>query len=160
MENLICEKLIKYSSGTIKPDENVCSDEYDLIFWSYFVPNGFNKKVINIIGEAGFDYEYEKNNFSFDYYPEEDLVIYKNEYYRNAIITDESFNRYKDNVIYRGETDVTASSIKEKEKDKDNICILPWIRYPRTKDGILIPLLIEKIFNRIPSKIVFIKKNW
>jgi hypothetical protein len=149
MDNLMGEKVVKYSTGTIKPDENICSDEYDLIFWACFVPNEFNKKVINIIGEAGFDCEFEKSSFSFDYYPDEDLVIYKNEYYRIAIITDEMFNKYKDNVIYRGDTDVIAGSIT------DNPSALPWIRYPRTKDGVLIPLLVEKIFNRIPSQIVF-----
>ena len=65
MDNFTGEKLIKYTTGTIKTDENICSDEYDLIFWSCFVPNEFNKKVINIIGEAGFDCEFEKNSFRF-----------------------------------------------------------------------------------------------
>lgn len=155
MNNSISEKLIKCSMGTIKTDENICSDEYDLIYWSYFVPNEFNQNVINIIGEAGFDCEFEKNKFSFDYYPEEDLIIYTNDYYRTVIVTDEIFNKYKDNVVYRGQTDVIVSSIKI----EDNTYSLPWIRYPRTKDGVLIPLLIEKIFRRIPSKIVFISKN-
>jgi hypothetical protein len=155
MDNSICEKLIKCSTGTITTDENICSDEYDLIYWSYFVPNEFNKNVINIIGEAGFDCEYEKNNFSFDYYLEEDLVIYNNDYYRTVIVSDDIFNKYKDNVVYRGQTDVIVSSIKI----EDNTYSLPWIRYPRTKDGVLIPLLIEKIFRRIPSKIVFITKK-
>jgi hypothetical protein len=45
MDNSISEKLIKYSTGTIKTDENICSDEYDLIYWSYFVPNEFNQNV-------------------------------------------------------------------------------------------------------------------
>jgi hypothetical protein len=155
MDNSIGEKLIKYSNGIIKTDENICSDEYDLIYWSYFVPNDFNKKVINIIGEAGFDCEYEKDRFGFDYYPDEDMVIYKNHYYRTAIINEEVFTKYKDNVIFREETDVIASSIEY----KDNLYSLPWIRYPRTKDGVLIPHLVEKIFQRIPSKIVFVKEN-
>ena len=83
------------------------------------------------------------------------MVIYNNDYYRTVIITNEIFNKYKDNVVYRGQTDVIVSSIKI----EDNTYSLPWIRYPRTKDGVLIPLLIEKIFRRIPSKIVFISKN-
>ena len=155
MDNSISEKLIKYSTGTIKTDENICSDEYDLIYWSYFVPNEFNQNVINIIGEAGFDCKFEKNKFSFDYYLEEDLVIYNNDYYRTVIITDEIFNKYKDNVVYRGETDIDANSIKS----ENNIYSLPWIRYPRTKDGVLITLLVEKIFNRMPSKIIFMLKK-
>jgi len=79
MDNTISEKLIKCSTGIIRVDENMCSDEYDLIYWSYFIPNGFNKNIINIIGEAGFDCEFEKNKFSFDYY-------------RNVIVTNEIFN--------------------------------------------------------------------
>jgi hypothetical protein len=151
MANIIDDKLIKHSSGVVKPDENTCSNEYDLLYYAYFVPNDFNKKVINIIGEAGFDTECEKDNFAFDYYPDEDLVIYKNNYYRKGVVSEETFNKYKDNVIFRGKTDVLASSMDLIE----NNGLLPWIRYPRTKDGILIPLLVEKIFNRIPSKIVF-----
>jgi len=92
MDNTISEKLIKCSTGIIRVDENMCSDEYDLIYWSYFIPNGFNKNIINIIGEAGFDCEFEKNKFSFDYYIEEDIVIYNNDYYRNVIVTNEIFN--------------------------------------------------------------------
>lgn len=151
MDNLIEEKSIKYFEGIIKIDENMCSDEYDLLYWGKFVPNESNEQIINIIGEAGFDREFEKDNFAFDYYPNEDLVIYKNDYYRTVIVTEELFNKYKNNIIYRGETDIMAESIEI----KDNIYSLPWIRYPRTKDGVLIPLLVEKIFNRIPSKIVF-----
>jgi len=148
MDNKIYEELIGYSAGTIKLDENTCSDEYELFYWSYFSPNEINENVINIIGEAGFDREFEKDKFSFTYYIDEDLVIYENLYYRTVGISDELFNKYKDNVFYRSETDIVASS-------KDDVHSLPWIRYPRTKDGVLIPLLVEKIFNRIPSKIVF-----
>lgn len=155
MDNSIGEKIIKYSAGTITTDENMCSPDYDLIYWSYFVPNEFNKNVINIIGEAGFDSEFEKNKFSLDYYLEEDVVIYNNDYYRTTVVTDEIFNKYKDNVVYRGQTDVAVSSVE----NKYNTHSLPWIRYPRTKDGVLIPLLIEKIFTRIPSKIVFISEK-
>ena len=72
------------------------------------------------------------------------------------MVTDEIFNKYKDNVVYRDQPDVIVSSIKNKY---NNTHSLPWIRYPRTKDGVLIPLLIEKIFTRIPSKIVFISKK-
>ena len=92
MDNSISEKLIKCSTGTITTDENICSDEYDLLYWSYFVPNEFNKKIINIIGEAGFDNEYEKDNFAFDYYPDEDIVIYKDEYYKTVVVSEELFN--------------------------------------------------------------------
>ena len=153
MDNIYCEKAVKFSSGTIKTDENICSDEYDLIYYAYHIPNEFNKNVVNIIGEAGFDPEYEKDSFKFEYYKDEDIVIYRNNYYRSVCVPDEYYNKYKNNVYYRGETDVIASSIPL--KNENDIHGLPWFRYPRTKDGILIPQLIEKIFGRIPSKIVF-----
>ncbi len=150
-------KSIRYASGTIKIDENMCTMEYDLLYWAYFVPNDFNNKVINIIGEAGFDPVYEKNKIAFDYYPEDDLVICKISNYRITIVFEETFNKYKEHVIYRsgdsviGIKDVLASSKEQKEENR----ALPWIRYPRTKDGVLLPVLIEKIFGYIPSKIVF-----
>ncbi len=157
MNNSIGEKLIKFSKGTIETDENICSDEYNLFYWSYFVPNEFDNKVIQIIGEAGFDFECEKNNFVFDYYPDKDIVIYRDNYYRTAVITKEIYDKYKNNVFYRDlENDVVASSIEIKD---DSDYSLPWIRYPRTKDGVLITLLVEKIFGRVPSKIVFIAKQ-
>lgn len=157
MDNSIGEKLIKYSNGTITTDENMCSDEYDLIYWSCFVPNEFDNEVINIIGEAGFDFKYEKNNFAFNYYPTEDMVIYNDNYYRTCIVSKELFDKYKDNIIYREYgNDVVASSIEVKN---DSDYSLPWIRYPRTKDGVTIPLLIEKIFGRVPAKLVFAAKK-
>jgi hypothetical protein len=149
-------KFINHVEGIIKLEENLCSDEYDLLFRANFVPNEFDNKIINVIGEAGFDYEFEKDTFVFDYYPDEDMVIYKNNYYRITVVTKELFDKYKNNIIYRRQTDILASSIEVKN---DYDYSLPWIRYPRTKDGVLIPVLVEKIFNHIPSKIVFVSEK-
>lgn len=146
---------VNYSSGVIKTDENMCSDEYDLIYWAYFIPNGFNNKIVRIIGEAGFDPECEKNDFEFEYFTEPDLVVYNSKYYRTTVVSEEQFNTYKDNVVYEDKETGSFSASNSLSASEDNIYSLPWIRYPRTKDGVLIPLLVEKIFGRIPSKIVF-----
>jgi hypothetical protein len=146
-------KTIKFSSGVIQCSfENVCSDEYNLLYWAYFVPNEFNKKVIHVIGEAGFDTECEKDKIAFDYYPETDEVLCKITRIRITVVLEDIFNQYKDHIVYRyQDEDICINSFENKEEN----CALPWIRYPRTKDGVLIPVLIEKIFGHVPSKIVF-----
>lgn len=146
-------KTIKFSSGVIQCSfENICSDEYNLLYWAYFVPNEFNKKVIHVIGEAGFDAEYEKDKIAFDYFPETDEVFCKIDRFRITMTSEDIFNQYKDHVVYRHQNeDVRINTLENKEENH----ALPWIRYPRTKDGILIPVLIEKIFGHIPSKMVF-----
>ena len=127
---------ITFSSGTIKDPCN----EYDLIFYAHFVPNLFSSRI-NVIGEAGFDKECEKNGFKFDYYPDEDHIVVPSKSYRITVVDDDIFAKYKDFVQF---------------DNPENTPRLPWIRYPRTKDGILLPQLIERIFGRIPAKIVFL----
>jgi hypothetical protein len=152
-EQFYGEKSVTSSTGTIKAEDNECSGDYDLIYWAYFIPNEFEDNI-TIFGECGFDQKYEKKEFKMYYYPDNDTLIYREEY-RTVIIKDELFNRYKNNLIYRGDIDVIANTLLI----ENNNYSLPWIRFPRTKDGITIPLLIERIFGRIPSKIVFFKKT-
>lgn len=154
-DNFSGKVLVSLSKGTIKGDDNELSDEYDLIFWAYFVPDLFNTKLITIHGRCGFDTNYEEDRFELLYYPEDDIVLYTNEYYRKSIVGNKTFDKYKNNVFYRNEMDVSADTLKD-VKDKN---FLPYIRFPRTKAGVSIPLLIERIFRRIPSKIIFYK-NW
>jgi hypothetical protein len=130
---------ITFSSGTIKDEGN----EYDLIFYAHFVPNLFSNNI-DVIGEAGFDKEHEKDEFRFKYYPDEDLVVFPGGAYRVTVVDTEIYDKYKNNVEF---------------KNPENTPRLPWIRYPRTKDGILIPQLIERIFGKIPAKIVFLDNN-
>ena len=126
---------ITFSSGTIKDEGN----EYDLIFYAHFVPNLFSNHI-DVIGEAGFDKQQEKDEFRFVYYPDEDRVVFPNRY-RFTVVDAEVYDKYKNHVEF---------------KNPYNTPCLPWIRYPRTKDGILIPQLIERIFGKIPSKMVFL----
>lgn len=126
---------ITFSSGTIKDPHN----EYNLIFYANFVPNLFSN-CIDVIGEAGFDKEFEKDEFRFRYYPDTYLVQWISNY-RVTVVDIDVFDKYKNHVQF---------------KNTNNTPSLPWIRYPRTKDGILIPQLVERIFGKIPAQIVFV----
>ena len=79
---------ITFSSGTIKDPGN----EYDLIFYANFVPNLFSNRI-DVIGEAGFDKECEKNGFKFDYYPDEDHIVVPSKSYRITVVDDDIFDK-------------------------------------------------------------------
>lgn len=138
-ENSTTNTEIKVVKGTILGPDNEASGEYDLFYWANFIPH-FENKTVKIFGECGFDTVYEKKEFIFNYYTDTDTVIV-HQPYRITTCSDELYNRYKKNIYYN-----------------DNIiegARLPWIRFPRTKDGVMLPELIEKIMERIPSKIIF-----
>ena len=130
---------VKLSKGIILAKDNEVSDGNDLLYWCYLIPNLTNN-YIKVIGECGFDPEYEKTAFEFDYESDTDIVFYEKEY-RTVIVEKETFDKY--------------GKILKTEKSLNNC--LPWIRFPRTKDGVTIPLLIERIFTKIPKSIVFTK---
>ena len=125
---------VTLSKGIILAEDNECGDEYNLFYWCYLLPsltNGHTK----VIGECGFDTTYEKSTFEFTYNEKEDCVYY-NKDYRTVIVENETYNKYKKYI--QSDKDLTDNA-------------LPWIRFPRTKDGIAIPVLIEKIFGKIPN---------
>lgn len=127
------------SKGIILAEDNETSGDNDLLYWCYFIPSLTNGNT-KIIGECGFDPVYEKTAFEFDYESNTDIVFYEKEY-RTVIVEKETFEKY--------------GKILKTEQSLNNC--LPWIRFPRTKDGVTIPLLIERIFTKIPKSIVFTK---
>ena len=131
---------IKVVKGTIAPEDNELGDEYKLFYWANFIPH-FDKKIVIIIGECGFDTICEKKTFAFEYNIETDTVSVSN--YRTCLCTPELYNKYYLNFTYA-----------DKSRNYNAISI-PWIRFPRTKDGIAIPKLIEQIFGRMPQLILF-----
>jgi Tat protein secretion system quality control protein TatD with DNase activity len=140
-ENITSIMEMKVVKGTIlKTTENELSDDYDLFYWANCVPHYDNKNII-IIGECGFDTRGEKKEFRFDYNIETNIVNF-NQHFRMCICTEELYNMYHKRVHYN----------KRKYADEQ---ILPWIRFPRSKDGIFIPVLIERILGKIPNKIYF-----
>jgi hypothetical protein len=146
-EKSITVKEIKVVKGIIKADDNNIITEYDLFYWANFIPHFSNDNNIRIIGECGFDTECEKSSFTFNYNIEEDSVSVF-EPYRIAICKEEIYDKYAKNIYYNEYAKHNYS------KEKEEKC-LPWIRFPRTKDGVFITELIENIFNRIPNKIIF-----
>ena len=138
-ENLTTNTEIKVVKGTILGPDNEASGEYDLFYWANFIPH-FENKTVKIFGECGFDTVYEKKEFIFNYNTETD-TLKVDQPYRITTCSEELYNRYSKNIYYN-------DKIVEGAR-------LPWIRFPRTKDGVMLPELIEKIMERIPSKIIF-----
>ena len=142
-EKSVTNVEIKVVKGTILGEDNETSYEYDLFYWANFIPHFDNKKII-IIGECGFDVQYEKKEFNFKYNIETD-TIYVPQIYRITTCSEKIYNRYSKHIYYDEHN--TLKAVKENT--------IPWIRFPRTKDGIIVPELIEKILGRIPNKIYF-----
>jgi hypothetical protein len=140
IENITTDKEIKVVKGTILGNDNEASGEYDLFYWANFIPH-FNGYEIKIIGECGFDTVYEKKEFIFNYHTETDTIIV-HQPYRITTCSEELYNRYSKNIYYNDNNTIEGSR-------------LPWIRFPRTKDGVMLPELIEKIMGKIPNKIIF-----
>lgn len=129
---------LKVVNGTILAEDNDIGTEYDLFYWANFVPH-FEVGKFLIIGECGFDKECEKSTFFFEYYEETDTVTVTN--YRTAICNPEECVRFDLHIQF-------------KMPRTDGLIVVPWMRFPRTKDGVSIPQLIERIFDRIPKVIM------
>jgi len=131
---------IKVINGTISAKDNDLDSEYDLFYWANFVPHFVDGDFL-IIGECGFDKECEKSDFVFDYDEDSDTVFIRN--YRVTVCNPEEYIRFD-------------SHIKYKTPRKDETPVIPWIRFPRTKDGVSVPQLVERIFGRIPKVMMFL----
>jgi hypothetical protein len=135
---------IKVVNGTLLAQDNDFGSEYDLFYWANFVPHFVAGEFI-IIGECGFDKECEKSNFLFQYEEDSDTVTITN--YRTAICNPEEFARYDLHIKFKR---------PRKDETIEETIAIPWIRFPRTKDGVSIPQLIERIFGRIPKVMMFL----
>ena len=143
-QHTVTSVQIKVVNGTLLAQDNDFGSEYDLFYWANFVPH-FVEGEFLIIGECGFDKECEKSNFLFQYEEESDTVSITN--YRTAICNPEEFARYDLHIKFKRPR--TEETITE-------TVAIPWIRFPRTKDGVSIPQLIERIFGRIPKVMMFL----
>lgn len=139
-EHTITNTSIKVVNGTISAEENTLGPDYNLFYWANFVPH-FNAGHFFIIGECGFDKVCEKSEFFFEYVEETDTVTVKD--YRLTTCEPEVSARYNLHIRYGRPRD-------------DEILVIPWKRFPRTKDGVSVPQLIERIFGRIPRVMLFL----
>lgn len=129
---------IKVVRGTILAEDNQIS-EHNLFYWANFVPH-FTTGHFFIIGECGLDVVNEKTKFFFEYAEETDTVTVKD--YRFTVCSPEVCAQYDLHIKYG-------------TPRKEETIVVPWKRFPRTRDGISIPQLIRQIFGRIP-KMVFL----
>ena len=139
-EHTITNTSIKVVKGTIRSEDNELNSDYNLFYWANFVPH-FNAGHFFIIGECGFDRVHEKSKFFFEYVEETDTVTVKE--YRLTTCEPEVNARYDLHIRY-----ATSRT--------DEILVIPWKRFPRTKDGVSVPQLIERIFGRIPRVMLFL----
>ena len=130
---------IKVVRGTILSEENDIGGDYSLFYWANFVPH-YDGKTVLIIGECGFDPVYEKKSFVFTYDSETDTAVF-DEKYRMCLCSPEIYNKYYLHI--RG-------------PNNDQTLTIPWIRFPRTKDGVAIPQLVQRILGKIPSMMTFL----
>jgi hypothetical protein len=144
-ENSTEYKEIKIVKGIIKSFDNEMTEQYDLFYWANFIPH-FRGDIIKITGECGFDTERDRKEFMYEYCTKTDIVSVLKPY-RKALCNTETYNKHRTHIYYENEV--------IDEKDKNFNPFLPWIRFPRSKDGVFIPELIERIFGRIPNKISF-----
>lgn len=134
------EISIKVVYGMICGEDNILSDDNDLFYHATFVPVLESSNVYLLIIQTGFDVNYEKTTVRAYYTKSTGTVVYS-ENYRMAHCPEE-YEKFKHKIIY--------SKDERIENSKDAI---PWIRFPRTKDGVSIPYLMDRIlqgnFNEI-----------
>lgn len=126
---------IKVVQGTISSEDNEIGGDYALFYWANIVPH-YDGKTVLIIGECGFDKVYEKKSFVFKYDYETDIASF-DEKYRLCLCTPEIYNKYYLNIRYT-------------EPNNEQTLTIPWILFPRTKDGVAIPQLVKQILGKIP----------
>jgi hypothetical protein len=140
-DHTVALTTIKVVNGTILAQDNDLGTEYDLFYWANFVPH-FVAGEYFIIGECGFDKECEKSKFFFEYNEDTDTVTVKD--YRITVCNPEEYIRFDLHIKYKT------------PRQQDDVLAIPWKRFPRTKDGVSIPQLIERIFGRIPKVMMFL----
>lgn len=125
--------------GTILKTKNAYSSGYNISYWANFTTQYSNNKI-KINGECKCNGE--TSEFEFDYYPDTQIVDVNQEFRMCIYDYEETFTKYNEIIRY-GEIKNTDA------------CILPWVRFPKTRCGVLVPLLIETVLGKMPSQIKF-----
>lgn len=122
---------------------------YPVFYKARFCPQ--SDGIVRIDGIAGFDAEYERTHFTWNWNPALNQLIIA-DWTREQMVPREVFDKYKTYVssVYKDNLNFTAPI------RTDNIHAFPYYRYPRTKDGPLIPELVEHVIGNIPS-ILFVQ---
>ena len=134
--------LVKVVTGMIKCEDNYCSDEFDLFYKATFIPLINKNKSYTLIIETGFDIYYERKTFICTLRGKN--VIIDDDY--RMVSCSSEYEIYKNKIYYNN-----------KERMLNAKDAMPWIRFPRTKDGVSIPLLLDRILQGDFDKIYFNK---
>ena len=131
-EHTVSETGCRLVCGRIPADQNECSGGEDLFYRATFVPLLSPGKRYYVVCETGFDVYYERQTIRFTYDEDSGVVRYTDEY--RTVNAKDDYSLLGNLVYY--------------EKRERMLCgkdSMPWIRFPRTKDGVSIPLLIHWI---------------
>ena len=131
-------QLIHVIEDFVDPAENEQGDNNPVNYWVNIVPHN-DKTTIIIVGECGI--KTDKIQIRFDYISNEDTVVFRSEY-RNCFCSPDLYEKYYNHIEYKNPT-------------HDTTLFIPCIGITQ-KAGISVPLLIEKILNRIPNKMLFL----
>ncbi len=135
--------VVKHITGMIPHTENTCSDGYDLFYKATLVPMiSVNNNEYYVLIETGFDIYYEQKTFTCIYDSNRKTVTVQEQY--RSVYDPESYEKYKSRIYYMNREMV--------KNGKDGV---PYIRFPRTKDGVTIPQLIDAIFQNEENQIIF-----
>ena len=137
IQNTTTKTEIKVMRGMIPADENELLCKFDLFYWANFIPHHSNNTTY-IMGE--YEFADENVRFIYEYNTETDTIFIRD--YRLHICSPELYEKYYLNIKY-----IVPRN--------DETLVIPWKRFPRTKNGFAIPQLIEKILGKIPNKMVF-----
>ena len=134
---------MKIVTGEIKAQDNFCSDEYDLFYRATFVPLIHKNDAYTIVIETGFDIHYERKTLICTLNGND--VTFDDDDYRMTICPASEYEIYKNKISYK------------KKEETSEATTMPWIRFPRTKDGVSIPLLLDRILEGNFDRIYFNK---
>jgi hypothetical protein len=105
-----------------------------------------------IEGVAGFDGLYEKATFRWIWKTQENMLVV-GDWQRREGVSAEVFGQYANKMFYMREGVIRLCVAEE-----NDMCCIPYYRYPRTKDGPKIPELVSHVLGLLPS-IVFVEEQ-
>jgi hypothetical protein len=125
--------------GNIVKTKNAYSSGHDISYWANFTTQYRDNKII-INGECKCNGE--TSDFEFDYYPDTEIVVVNQDFMMCLYDHEETFKKYNEIIRYGGVKNTDA-------------CVLPWVRFPKTRCGVLVPLLVETVLGKMPNQIEF-----
>jgi hypothetical protein len=141
---------VEYSDGDVLCVKGAIEEPVNcsspVFYKALFQPQSDGVSVC-IYGVAGLDAEYECRPFRWIWNPILDELTVDDWEHQQRILHDD-FDKYKNHVYYMYAQERNYSN---PILVKDDLCVVPYYRYPRTKDGPLIPELVTHVLGHLPS---------